>query len=370
MNITNDILIQSIESSNLAHTISLIENAGLPLDYVNQAFLDQTGYSRDDVIGRNCRFLQGEGTDPVAIQKIRDSIKFHTPLDIEILNYKKDGSPFWNHLRMAPVFDENQKPVAFIGIQSDVTHIREQQRKESERQKLEALGRMSANISHEIKNAIQPVKLMSEILLDRNSMNDDQISKCIQIIHENINVADSVIQDTLRFSRKDNDSPEEIGALNLAKNITMFTRNLINSRIEFSSETGAFDTLSVLNVNQNHLFQVVLNIVNNALYAMNKLGQLDLEIHPEHIDSKQALILGIAQGSYMCISFKDSGCGVDKQILDTIFDPFFSTKSPGEGTGLGLSISYQIVKEMGGTIQVHSYENKGSIFSIFLPLVK
>ena len=271
---------------------------------------------------------------------------------------------------MAPVFDENQKPVAFIGIQSDVTHIREQQRKESERQKLEALGRMSANISHEIKNAIQPVKLMSEILLDRNSMNDDQISKCIQIIHENINVADSVIQDTLRFSRKDNDSPEEIGALNLAKNITMFTRNLINSRIEFSSETGAFDTLSVLNVNQNHLFQVVLNIVNNALYAMNKLGQLDLEIHPEHIDSKQALILGIAQGSYMCISFKDSGCGVDKQILDTIFDPFFSTKSPGEGTGLGLSISYQIVKEMGGTIQVHSYENKGSIFSIFLPLVK
>ena len=69
MNITNDILIQSIESSNLAHTISLIENAGLPLDYVNQAFLDQTGYSRDDVIGRNCRFLQGEGTDPVAIKK-------------------------------------------------------------------------------------------------------------------------------------------------------------------------------------------------------------------------------------------------------------------------------------------------------------
>lgn len=366
MHINQDILIQSIEASNLAHTISLIQD-DLALTYVNDAFLEQTGYTRDEVVGHNCRFLQGEGTDPDAVVAIRQSIKDAHPIDIEILNYKKDGTPFWNRLRMAPVFDDSKALVAFIGIQSDVTHMREQQRLEEERQKLEALGRMSANISHEIKNAIQPVKLMSETLLDWEMLSKEQLTKCIGIIHDNINIADVVTRDVLRFSKQAENVIEDIAVSVLIPDITSFTKSFLNSRVDFSIEAAEFEDGLSVHINQVQLYQVMMNLINNALHAMNESGDLRLIIEPRVMDSSEAIAHKVKKGKYISISFQDSGCGMDEKLLHSIFDPFFSTKPMGEGTGLGLSISYGLVKSWGGTIIAKSQKDQGSVFSILLP---
>jgi PAS domain S-box-containing protein len=179
IDIENNILIHAIEHSNLAHTISRI-TGDMELIYVNQAFLDQTGYERDEVLKRNCRFLQGEGTNPDTVDLIRKAIANFKSIDIEILNYKKDGTPFWNRLRMSPVYDDENNPIAFIGVQSDVTHIHEQNRIEQERQKLEALGRLTGNISHEIKNALQPVKLMAEHSVTGNHLMNNKLSSAFR----------------------------------------------------------------------------------------------------------------------------------------------------------------------------------------------
>lgn len=367
----NDILIQSIEHSNLAHTISRLDG-DMELTYVNEAFLRDTGYERDEVVGRNCRFLQGEGTNPEHIQKIRDAIKNIESIDIEILNYKKSGEPFWNRLRMAPVFDDQEKPIAYIGIQTDVTHIRENLRLDAERQKLEALGRLTGNISHEIKNALQPVQLMAETLKDWKSLDEERIVRCIEILNDNIGVADRVVRDVLSFSRKPDDALEKIPVEDLKSEVFRFTKNLLHSRVTFSEniEDYPHEHEGYVEIRENQLFQILMNLVSNALYAMEDKGMLTLRWSYEELKTEHSVELGVASGPYLCIGVTDTGCGMDDKTIKSAFDPFYSTKPPGEGTGLGLSISYRIVKEWDGTINIQSQMDKGSAFTIYLPLVK
>ena len=362
MDISTDVLIHSIESSNLAHTISLLDD-DLTLSYVNQAFLDQTGYTREEVIGKNCRFLQGKNTNPDTVDEIRKAIKNFEAIDIEILNYKKDGTAFWNRLRMAPVFDKNNNPVAFIGIQSDVTHIREEERIRAERYKLETLGRVSANISHEIKNAIQPIKLMSETLLDWKNFSEEQTEKCVKIINDNVKIADEITQDVLRFSRKSELNSTNENARELAEDIIRFVKNLLPGSIEFSSEISLEPDIDI-RVSSSQLMQIIVNIVNNACYAMNNSGKLDIVIALDDIKKYNSL----KNGKYYSISISDSGSGMDEETRKSIFEPFYTTKPVGEGTGLGLSVSQNIVKSWDGLIVCESEIDVGSKFNILLPI--
>ena len=181
--LTDSLLKKSIEASNLAHTISTADGQ-TTLVYANPAFYEMTGYSKEEVIGHNCRFLQGSETNQDTVSAIRSAIKNFEDIDIEILNYRKDGQPFWNRLRISPIFEGSRQPIAFIGIQSDVTYIREQERWDAERQKMESLGRLSANISHEIRNAIQPITLMREILNDFKTLSPKKIRQSLSIMDE------------------------------------------------------------------------------------------------------------------------------------------------------------------------------------------
>lgn len=368
----NRIFLQSMEQSNLAHTISAADGER-ELLYVNERFVEDTGYSREESVGRNCRFLQGENTDPKTVDTIREGLKDFRNIDVEILNYKKDGTPFWNRLRISPVYGEDQKVIAFIGIQADVTDVRENLRREQTRQKLEALGSITANISHEIKNVLQPVKLMTETLYDWQDLEREQIENCLNILYESVAVADEVVQDVLRFSRKTPDEMAHVEIEDLYAELKRFIKNLLPTPVSFNT---AFDELSfqnmagktTLKINQNKLFQIIINIVNNAIYAMELRGELTFEINAATVSPKDAARLDILPGEYARIYFQDNGCGMDKKVLRSAFEPFYSTKPPGEGTGLGLAISNQMIKDWGGSIDVLSEKGKGSTFILYLPL--
>lgn len=362
-----DVLLNAIGTSNLAHTLASIHDDN-PLIYVNEAFLDETGYSREEVIGRNCRFLQGEDTDPGTIEIIKQALKDYTPLDIDVLNYRKDGSSFLNRLRITTVFDHNNEPVAYMGIQSNTDRLVEQARAAQVKYKMESLGRLSANISHEIKNALQPIRLMLESLEDWHEMRPEQVNQCVTIAMDNMLIVENVIKDVLHFSKQTDTTRKSVPINILAQNIVRFAQTL-------APKTATIDTLfsdALLNdshttlVNQSGIYQIISNLVNNALDATNKQGKV--QISADIIRKETCLIDKLKEGDYLEISIKDDGTGIDKDAYENIFQPFFSTKSPGEGTGLGLAISQKIIREHGGALSASNNEDMGATFTLYLPI--
>lgn len=107
--------------SNVGVVVSDPKTNDNPMVYANKTFLEMTGYDRDEVIGRNCRFLQGEGTDDAAVSAIRAALKERTSISLVIKNYKKNGTGFWNRLNISPIFDKNKNLKFFLGIQEDIT---------------------------------------------------------------------------------------------------------------------------------------------------------------------------------------------------------------------------------------------------------
>ena len=366
--IEKDTLFQAVQDSNLAHTVSAIDG-DRPLIYVNQAFLDETGYALDEVIGKNCRFLQGEGTDPKAVQRIREALDAFEPIDIELLNYRKDGTPFMNRLKMSPVYDGDGKPVAFMGMQSNITSTIANMRVVQERYKLESLGKLSANISHEIKNAIQPVKLMIESLDDWENMSKEQVRKCIDIAKTNIDIAEHITHDVLRFSRRIETEKEWVDTDQLAEGTLRFIKNIAPNTITIEADISQAEGMNTkLHLNRNEFYQIITNIVGNAVDAMESKGTLQLVWQHITLDTVRAQTLSLSPGMYAHIAFTDSGPGIDEKVMGDMFQPFFSTKPPGEGTGLGLAITRKIMHDHGGRIIAANVPDGGAMISLYLPL--
>lgn len=124
----NDIYIQALESTASPVTIADITQPDHPLVFCNQAFIDLTGYSKEEIIGKNCRFLQGDDTDESSVRKIRSSIAGNKESTETLLNYKKDGTPFWNDLILSPIHAPDGTTTHYVGFQVDITQRLEKER--------------------------------------------------------------------------------------------------------------------------------------------------------------------------------------------------------------------------------------------------
>jgi sigma-B regulation protein RsbU (phosphoserine phosphatase) len=124
-----NLLIKATNTANEGITISAMDQPDRPLIFINDGFERLTGYSKEDVVGKNCRFLQGEETDQAPIEELRRAIRSGEHTTVELLNYKKDGTPFWNRLSITPLKDQNGMTTHYVGVQSDITELRETQRK-------------------------------------------------------------------------------------------------------------------------------------------------------------------------------------------------------------------------------------------------
>jgi len=146
---------RAIEAAAQGITIADAQQSDEPLIYANEGFGRITGYEIDEILGRNCRFLQGENTDPETVSQVRAAIDDRRPVTVEILNYRRDGSPFWNRLNIVPVEDDSGTVTHFLGLQRDVTD-----RKEREQQ-LTVLNRI---LRHNLRNKMNVIQAYADRL--------------------------------------------------------------------------------------------------------------------------------------------------------------------------------------------------------------
>ena len=152
-----DIFFTAVQSTRMPMVVADPRLPDVPIVFVNDAFLRMTGYDETEVVGRNCRFLQGPDTDRESVRLIGNAVRSNQEITIELLNYRKDGSTFWNALFMTPIRNTDGEVVYFFSSQLDITRRRDAEMALQHAQKMEALGQLTGGIAHDFNNLLQVI---------------------------------------------------------------------------------------------------------------------------------------------------------------------------------------------------------------------
>ncbi len=353
---------QAVDRASTSILISDITQPDEPIIYTNKACEELTGYKVEDFVGKNCRFLQGPDTDMEEIRKIREAINNRKPVDVTLLNYKKDGSTFYNRLTLTPIISDGEEVTHYLGIQQDVTAVREAaEYLEQAKIKAEESSRMKtdflANMSHEIRTPINGIYGFLQ-LLNTTELNDKQQQYAEMASTSTQNLL-HIINDILDLSKI------EAGKLTIehivfdplaffAEVNAVYSLHAKNKGLEYESAIDIGDDI-LLSSDPTRIRQVIVNLISNAI-KFTERGKVRLAATLKKSNSDTVLT----------VSVKDTGVGISTEKQALIFDQFsqedVSTTRQFGGTGLGLSISQQLSQLLGGDIKVASQKAQGSQF--------
>ncbi len=247
----------------------------------------------------------------------------------------------------------------------DTTDRKELEAQFTQAQRIQAVGQLAGGVAHDFNNLLTAMIGFCDMLLIRHGPGDPSFADIMQI-KQNSNRAANLVRQLLAFSRRQTLQPKVLDITDALSDMTNLLRRLIGENIELKMEHGR-NLASVL-VDPGQFDQVIVNLAVNARDAMPKGGMLTIVTH--NLSIEETLYRGeeaIEPGEYVLIEVGDTGTGIAKEDLESIFEPFFSTKGVGEGTGLGLSTVHGIVHQTGGRITVDSALGEGTSFSIYLP---
>ena len=369
----SDIFFAAVETTRMPMIVTDPRRDDNPIVFANQAFQAMTGYTVDELVGRNCRFLQGPETDTETVAEIRRAVAARQEVAVEILNYRKDGYTFWNALFISPIFNTAGELVYFFASQLDVSRRRVAEEELRQAKKMEALGRLTGGVAHDFNNLLQVMVGYLEMIgsgLHKPEINKEKLQRGIANAQRAAERAASLTQQLLSFARKHRVEGQILNLNKAIGRVRHIAERTLGGDVTISSDLA--ETLWNCRVDPTQVEVALLNIIINARDAM--VGRSDksvtiatrnLEIGPDDIGRTSHL----ASGRYASIAITDTGSGMPAEIVERVMDPFFTTKEEGKGTGLGLSMVYGFAKQSGGAAQIDSIEGEGTTVRIFFPAV-
>jgi len=374
-----------------------------PIIYCNPAFERMSGYSKEETLGRNCRFLQGPDTDQAVRAEIREAVAAGRGCRVIIKNYRKDGSPFWNELAIAPVRDDAGRLTHFIGVKTDISdrkqvEIEREQLLKAEqeaRSKAETVNQIKdeflATLSHELRTPLNAMLGWVQLLRTRR-LSSEVAARALETIERNAKAQAQLIEDLLDISRIIRGkfklqlhpcdlTPVVISAIDAVRPTAEAKAIELKVWIGFGVEPDQAETVELNDLDatlqsttpsspQSHpqflvlgdsdrLQQVVWNLLSNAIKFTPKGGRVEVRL--------------LQAASSIQLRVSDTGKGISAAFLPYVFERFrqadsTSTRAYG-GLGLGLAIVRYLIELHGGTVQAESPgEHKGATFTIRLPI--
>jgi len=234
--------------------------------------------------------------------------------------------------------------------------------------KLQAIGTLAGGIAHDFNNILFPIVGYTELTMD-DVPEDSQARQNLEEVLKAANRAKELVQQILTFSRQGSQERKPLKVQYLIKEATKLLRATIPSSIEI--ECNIDESCGPIKGDPTQIHQIIMNLCTNAYHAVQETGgKLEVSLKEVYISYEQSLDrVGMKIGKHVVLMVKDSGHGMEPQVLERIFEPYFTTKKQGKGTGLGLSVIHGIVKSHGGDITVSSRPGKGSTFKVFLPII-
>lgn len=247
----------------------------------------------------------------------------------------------------------------------DLTTQRQLEQQFTQAQKMQAVGQLAGGVAHDFNNLLTAMIGFCDLLLARMVPGDQSYEDVDQIL-QNANRAANLVRQLLAFSRKQTLTPRVVSLTDTVAELGHMLRRLLGEAIELRIKYAR--DLWLVKADESQLTHVIINLAVNARDAMGGSGALTIQTTNFPVATKgDSVHEAMPPGDYVCIKVADTGSGIPKEIIDRIWEPFFTTKELGEGTGLGLSTCYGIVKQTGGFIFVESVANQGSTFSVYLP---
>ncbi len=313
------------------------------------------GYTEDEMLGKPSTYLFPDGEEYLKeLDQIIHEAKSPGYKSIfETQRRKKNGELITVRLSVSKIPGSNGEYAGRSIIIKDYSEFKRLQAQIDQSEKLAVIGQLAAGVAHEIGNPLTSISSLVQILQRRSQ--DSFISEQLINIKENIDRITKIVRELVDFSRPPSyeTAVQDItDVIKTALGIVKYDKRI--RKVKF--ETDFKDELPAVSVAADQLLQVFINILINALDAIDGNGTIFLKSDFDKVN--------------IYVEITDDGCGMDEQTIEKIFDPFFTTKEVGKGTGLGLSVSYGIIKRFAGEIKVNSRINEGSTFIITLPITE
>ena len=336
--------------------------------YANPAFEKVTGYSRDEILGKQPAFLRSGKHDTAFFAAMWSAITRGEVWSGRITNRKKDGSLLEEEMVISPVRDAAGTIVNFVAVMRDMTHEIEIERRLRQSQKMESLGQLAGGIAHDFNNVLGVIQ--GGLALLKSRLDDPSLSRYIEISESAVNRGADVAQRLLTFSRDGQLQLRPIALADVVDELTRVLQHTIEKTVEIVTEIPA--DLPIIQGDAGQLYQMLLNLCINARDAIldpageRKTGRITISAATLRGETVRTTFKEAIAPMYIRVSVADTGAGISEEVRGRIFEPFYTTKPTGKGTGLGLAVVYGIVKSHYGFIDLETRPGSGTTFHIYL----
>ncbi|MBF0127622.1 MAG: PAS domain S-box protein, partial [Magnetococcales bacterium] len=343
------------------------DTSGL-VQYVNQAFCRVSGYAPQEMIGQRTDLL-GSGlftSDPV--RTMWDTLAAGNTWKGRFNSRKKDGSLFEVESSISPVKSPEGSVKHYVAVYRDITRQVQMERQLRQAQKMEAIGTLAGGIAHDFNNLLGIILGYTELVLEKLPENDQKHQDLQDVFQAGKRARDLVAQ-LLAFSRLTEGERKPIQVTPILKETIKFMRASLPTTIEIKLHIQ--DPEVTIQGDPTQLHQVIMNLCTNAALAMEENGGvLSVTLDGALLDLDDVIGLEISPGHYVVLGVRDTGVGIHPDLRGRLFDPFFTTREIGKGTGLGLSVVHGIVSEASGAVRVTSEMGRGSLFTVYWPMIR
>lgn len=354
-------------------SIIITDNSGT-IQYVNPCFERMTGYTRDEMIGKHTRMLKSGKHDAKYYAEMWATLSAGRVWRGHFTNRKKDGTLFEEEAVISPVHDAAGNIIHFVAVKRDVTQELLLEKQLLQSQKMEAIGRLAGGIAHDFTNMLTVILQHARMAQKKVQPGSDMEIHMSEILEAGERVA-TLTSQLLAFANKSSISLRVMNLNKVALGIEEMLQRTVGKDIHLTVRSA--DDAIYVKIDPAQMEQVIVHMAVNSKDSMPNGGQLTIETSFIHLSEAEAVQIqngnnaeSILVGDFALLSVSDTGCGMSEEIRSRVFEPFFTTKGIDTSTGLGLSTVYGMIKRHGGHITLYSNVNRGTTFTIYLPIVE
>ncbi|SHJ50807.1 PAS domain S-box-containing protein [Malonomonas rubra DSM 5091] len=359
----------------LAAAIEQASNGVLTFDrdgiiqYMNSSYEGICGAAAEDSVGKSIHSFECCLRNRSFYESIKMAIDTGMVQSGHFDNERSDGNRYVVHARISPVRGATGSVSRYVVIVRDVTNETQLQRQLRQAQKLEAIATLSGGIAHDFNNILAVIITNTEMTLE-DIPDDDPLKKSLEIVLKAGFRGKDLVKQILTLSRRTEQEKQPVQIANIVEECFNLLRASLPTTIEVKKWVA--NDVGEIAADPTQIHQVVMNLCTNAADAMRENGgSLGVVLEEVELDEDACKSYpGLEPGEYIELQVSDTGHGMDRETMERIFDPFYSTKTQGKGTGLGLSVVHGIIKGYEGAITVDSVPDRGTIFSVLFPKLK